>query len=88
MFAKDIEAYRKGNREKRQFILLKWSFLCCGVAFLGFFLDLILHFPIFGDLATVAILANLDIENRRHQTPGREFRKQNSDRLDGYDRLG
>jgi hypothetical protein len=61
MFSRDIEAYRKGDRQKRHFILMKWGFLCVGVAVLGFFLELFLHWPIGGDLATVAILANFGL---------------------------
>lgn len=57
MFAKNIAAYRKGDRWKRHFILMKWAFLGFGVAALGFFLELFLHWRFGGDLAQVGILA-------------------------------
>jgi hypothetical protein len=36
---------------------MKWAFLGFGVAVLGFFLELLLHWRIGGDLALVGILA-------------------------------
>jgi hypothetical protein len=57
MFAKDFAAYRIGNRWKRHFILMKWAFIGFGVAFLGFFVELVLKWGVGGDLLVLGIFA-------------------------------
>lgn len=55
MFDKIIQAYRKGDRRKRQSILMKWSFFGFLAVLAGFCLEIVLDWSVGGALAVAAI---------------------------------